>query len=93
MTCLGIDQQTSLLRLWDRLPAHLNDVTLDLHDPCWSPSVIDELGDVLCEFQDIFLTPRTDFGPCSLIPFKITVPPDSAPIPLLRLRGRYPHEG
>ena len=59
---------------------HLRDVVFDLHGSGWSPSVIDDLGDVLCEFQDVFSTSKADFGSCSLIPFKISVPPGSAPV-------------
>ena len=77
---LDTDQRSSFLRLWNRLPLHLRDVMFDLHGSGWSPSVIDDLGDVLCEFQDVFSTSKTDFGSCSLIPFKISVPPDSAPV-------------
>ena len=59
---------------------HICDVTFDLHGDGWSPSVIDDLGNVLREFPDVFSTSKTEFGSCSLIPFKITVPPDGAPI-------------
>ena len=45
-----------------------------------SPSAIDDLGDVLREHQDVFSTSITDFDSYSLIPFKITVPPDNAPV-------------
>ena len=38
------------------------------------------MGDVFCEFSDVFSTSETDFGSCSLIPFKTCVPPDSAPV-------------
>jgi len=77
---LDTDQRTSFLRLWDRLPLHLRDITFNLHGAGWSPSVIDDLADVLCEFPDVFATSKTDFGSCSLMPFKITVPPDSSPV-------------
>ena len=58
----------------------MRDITFDLHGSGWSPSVIDSLEDVLCEFPDDFSTSKTDFGSCSLMPFKITVPPDSEPV-------------
>ena len=77
---LDADQLTSFLRLWDRVTLHICDVTFDLHGDGWSPSVIDDLGNVLREFPDVFSTSKTEFGSCSLIPFKITVPPDGAPI-------------
>ncbi len=77
---LDTDQRTRFLHLWDRLPLHLRDVMFDLHGSGWSPSVIDALGDVLCEYQDVFSSSKTDFGSCSLMPFKITVPPDSDPV-------------
>lgn len=32
---------------------------------------------VLCEFPDVS---KTDLGSCSLVPFKISTPPDSAPV-------------
>ena len=74
------DQRTSFLNRWDRLPPHLRDIIFDLHGSGWSPSVIDSLGDVLCEFPDVFSTSKTDSGSCSLMPFKIIVPPDSEPV-------------
>ena len=77
---LDADQRTSFLNLWDRLPLHLRDIIFDLHGSGLSPSVIDSLGDILCEFPDVFSTSKTDFGSCSLMPFKITVPPDSEPV-------------
>ena len=77
---LSGDQRTSFLRLWDRLPLHLRDITFDLHGSGWSPSVIEDLGHVLCEFADVFSTSKTDIGSCSLITFKISIPPDSAPV-------------
>ena len=40
--------------------------------------MIYNLGDVLHEFSDVFSTSKTEFGSCSLIPLKITVPPDNA---------------
>ena len=77
---LDADQRTSFLNLWDRLPPHLRDIIFDLHGSGWSPSVIDSLGDVLCEFPDVFSASKTDFGSCSLMPFKISVPPHSEPV-------------
>ena len=77
---LDANQRTSFLNLSDRLPPHLRDIIFDLHVSGWSPSVIDSLGDVLCEFPDVFSTSKTDFGSCSLMPFNITVPPNSEPV-------------
>lgn len=39
--------------------------------PGWTPQVITSLGDVLCEFKDVFSTSPTDAGSCFLLPFKI----------------------
>ena len=47
-----------------------------MHDPRWIPPDIEHLGDVLCEFS----TSKTDFDYCSLMPFEISVPEDSAPV-------------
>eukprot|EP00904_Undaria_pinnatifida_P011359 jgi/Undpi1/7353/HiC_scaffold_22.g09826.m1 len=77
---LSGDQRTSFLPLWDQLPLHLRDIRFDLHGSGWSLSVIEDLGHVLCEFPDVFSTSKPDFGSCSLIPFKIFIPPDSAPV-------------
>ena len=43
-------------------------------DPGWTPSAIDQLGDMLCEFVDVFATSKTDFTSCSVMPFEISVP-------------------
>ena len=77
---LSDDQRESFLRLWDRLPLHFRDITFDLHGSGWFPSVISSLRNVRCDFPDVFSASKTDFGSCSLVPLKITVPSDSAPI-------------
>ena len=77
---LDADQRTSFQQLWEKLPPHLRSIKFDLHGPGWTPQVITDLGDLLCEFRDVFSTSSTDLGSCSLLPFKITVPPDSAPV-------------
>ncbi|CAB1105621.1 unnamed protein product [Ectocarpus sp. CCAP 1310/34] len=38
-----------------------------------------ELGNVLCEYHDVFSSSPTDFGSCSLFPFKLAAP-GSAPV-------------
>ena len=81
LECLDDSQRVSFLHIWDRLPLHLRHIKFDLHSSGGSPAVINALGDVRCEFPDVFSTSKTDFGSCSLIPFKIFVPPDSAPVP------------
>ena len=77
---LNSDQRTSFLRIWARLPPNLTEIAFDLHDPGWTPPAIEQLGDVLCEFPDVFFTPKTDFGSCSLMPFDISFPEGSAPV-------------
>ena len=66
--------------MWARLPPHLREITFDLHDPGWTPSVIEQLGDVLYKFPEVSSASKTDFGSCSLMPFEISVPEDSAPV-------------
>ena len=48
--------------------------------PVWTLSAIEQLGDVLCEFSDMFSTSKTDFGSWSLMPFEISVSEGSAPV-------------
>ena len=74
------EQKVSFLWVWQRLPRHLREITFDLHSPEWTPAAIEELGDVLCEFPDVFSSSKTDFGSCSLMPFEISVPEGSAPV-------------
>ena len=64
---LDADQQIGFLDLWGRLPSNLRDVIFNLHGSGSSPSVIDNLGGVPCEFQDVLSTSTIDFGSCSLI--------------------------
>ena len=78
---LNQDQRSSFLRVWARLPPHLWEITFGLHDPGWTPLVIEQLGDVLCEFPDVFSTSKTDFGSFSLMPFEISVPEGSDHLP------------
>ena len=58
----------------------MRDVTFNFRGPGWSPSVVEDLGHVLCEFPGVFSTSKPDFGSCTLIPFPIFIPPDSAPV-------------
>ena len=75
---------------WSSAPASAPvpscDITFDLHGAGWSPSVIEDFGDALRELSDVFSTSKTDFGSCVLIPFKITIRPDSAPVTSHRFR-------
>ena len=54
-------------------------IAFDIHYPGWT-SAIEQLGDMLCEFPDVFSTSTTDFGSCSLMRFEISVPEGSAPV-------------
>ena len=73
-------QRSAFLRVWARLPPHRREIAFDLHDPGWDPPAIEQLGDVLCDFPDVFSTSKTDFGSCSLMPFEISAPEGSAPV-------------
>ena len=66
------------MRVWTRLPLHPREISFDLHDPGWTPPAIEQLGEVLCKFPDVFSTLKTDFGCCSLLTFEISVPEGSA---------------
>ncbi len=74
------DQRTSFSAMWEALPPHLREITFNLQGPGWTPEVITDLGNVLREYHDVFSSSPTDFGSCSLFPFKLTVPPGSAPV-------------
>ena len=43
-------------------------------------AAMEELGDALCEFPDVFSSSKTGFGYGSLMPFKTSVPEGSAPV-------------
>ena len=73
-------QLSSILRVWARLPPHLREIAFDLNDPDWTPPAIGQVGDVLCEFPNVFSTSKTDFGSCSLMQVEISVPESSAPV-------------
>ena len=60
--------------------AHARNLAYDLRGLGWTPTVITQLGDVLAELSDVFSNLQTDFGSCSLLPFKITVPPNSSAV-------------
>ena len=75
------EQRASLLRVWERLPPHLQSVAFDLHGPGWTPLAIEQLGDGLRDFVDVFSKSKTDFGSCSLMPFEISAPEGSARCP------------
>ena len=80
MKCLNPAQRSAFLRVWARLPPHLREIAFDLHYPGWDPPAIEQLGDVLCGFPDVFSTSKTDFGSSSLMPSEISVPEGSAPV-------------
>lgn len=73
-------QRVSFLALWARIPKHLRHIVFELHGPGWTPEVITELADLLCEFPTVFSASKNDFGRCSLLPFEIHVPPGQRPI-------------
>ena len=77
---LNQHRRSSFLRVWARLPPHLREIAFDVHDPGWTPSANAQLGDVLCEFPNVFSTSKTDFGSCSLTTSEISVPEGSAPV-------------
>ena len=70
---LTAEQRASFIKLWDKLPPHLRDIKFDLHGEGWTPAVIDQLGTVLFDYQDVFSTSPTDLGSCPLLPFKIVI--------------------
>ena len=74
------EQRASFLRVWERLPSRLHAFEFELHGPDWSPLAIEQLGDVLRDFADVFSKSKTDLGCCSLIPFEILVPENSAAV-------------
>ena len=55
-------------------------IAFDLHRPGWTLEVIIQLGEVLAEVSDVFSNSSTGFGSCSLLPFNISVPPNSSPV-------------
>lgn len=74
------NQRDSFLRLCDRLPDHLRDITFDLHGDGWYPEVIQELSDNLCDFPDVLSISKTGFGSCAFLPLEISIPRDSTPV-------------
>ena len=80
MERLNPAQRSSFIRVWARLPPHLREITFDLNDPGWDLPTIEQLGDVICDFSDLFSTSKTDYGSCSLTTFEISVPEGSAPV-------------
>ena len=80
LDCLISDQHDSFLQVWHKLPKHLREISFDFHGPGWDPDVVTQLGNTLIEFDDVCSTSPTDFGSCSLLPFEILVPPESAPV-------------
>ena len=78
---LNQDERSSFWSIWARLPPHLREISFDLRDPGGTPSAIEQLGDVLCEYPDVFSTSKADFGSCSLMPFEILVPEGCGPVP------------
>ena len=50
MEGLNPAQRSAFLRVWARLPPHLQKIAFDLHDPGWDPPAIAQLGGVLCDF-------------------------------------------
>eukprot|EP00752_Nemacystus_decipiens_P007106 g6368.t1 len=81
-TVLGVlyESAPKLPTTWDRLPAHLRDIVFELHDPRWSAAAIDQLGDALIEYADVFSTSKCDFGVCNSMPFSLSVPPGTKPV-------------
>ena len=80
MERLNPARRSAFLRVWARLPPHLREIAFNLHDRCWDPPTIEQLGDVLCDVSVVFSTSKTDVGSCSLMPFEILALEGSAPV-------------
>ena len=52
----------------------------DCYDTDWTTEDIEQLGDVLCKFPDVFPKLNSGFGSCSLMPFAISVQEGSTPV-------------
>ena len=76
---LNSDQRGNFLQVWHKLPKHLREMSFDFHCQGWDADVLPQLGDTLIELADVFSTSPTDVGSSSLLPFEISVPPDSSP--------------
>ena len=77
---LSPESRERFTQMWHQLPPHLRDIHFDLHGPGWEPAVIQELQDVLLEYQDRFSQSKTDLGHCKTLPFEITLQPGVSPI-------------
>ena len=53
--------RVSFLRVGGCLPTNLRHMAFDLHGPEWFPVAIEQLGDVLCDFSDVFFQIQTRF--------------------------------
>jgi len=51
---LDEQQRYSFLGVWKKLPPHLRAIKFDLHGPGWKPQTITDIGELLCDFQDVF---------------------------------------
>lgn len=68
----------------------LRDITFDLSGLCWTPSVLTQLGGVLTEPPDAFSMDPTDFDSCSLLPHKISDPPNNSLVASCPCRSNSP---
>ena len=59
---------------------HVWEIDFGSHGPGWTPAVITHWGDVLAESPDVFSSSASDFDSCSLLPSKVSVPPNSSPV-------------
>ena len=57
----------------------MRDIVFDLYGLGWTSAAITQLGEVVAEFSGVFSKSPTDLGSCSLLPFEISVPPNSSP--------------
>ena len=71
---------SAFLLVWARLPPHLRVIAFDVHDPGWVPPAVEQLGDVLCDFPEVFSTSKMEFGSCSMMPCETSVPEGRAPV-------------
>ena len=80
MERLNPAKRSAFLCVWARIPPHLRKIAFELHDPGWDPPVVEQLGNVLCNFPGVFSTSKTILWSCSLMPFEISVPEGSGPV-------------
>lgn len=73
-------QRVAFMRLWDKIPQHLQGISFHFKKALWTPADIDGLRDLSCRAEDRFSRHATGLEYVTIDPFRIILKEDGQPV-------------